>query len=41
MQNLGLLLGAEEPVEAADFFVDGGVFESRVEDVYRLVCARH
>jgi hypothetical protein len=41
MQNFGLLLGAEEPVKAGDFFVDGGVFESRVEDVNRLVCARH
>jgi hypothetical protein len=28
-------------VKAADLFVDGGVFEGRVEDIDRLVCARH
>src|SRR2546423_4120430 len=31
----------EQSVEAVDFVCDGGVFESRVEDVHRLVCARH
>src|SRR6185503_7787087 len=41
MGDFRLLRGVQESVEAADFFVDGGVFESRIEDVDRLVCARH
>jgi hypothetical protein len=28
-------------VKAVDLVVDGGVFESRIEDIDRLVCARH
>jgi hypothetical protein len=41
MRDFGLLLGTEHSVEAREFFVDGGVFEGRVEDIDRLVCARH
>ena len=32
---------AEQAVQAAELLVDGGVFERRVEDVDRLILARH
>ena len=41
MRGFRLRLGVKETVEAVDFVVDGGVFERRVEDVDRLVGARH
>ena len=41
MRDLRLLRSVQESVEAVDFVSDGGVFERRIEDVDRLVCARH
>jgi hypothetical protein len=41
MRDFGLLSRAKHAVEATDLFVDGGIFEGRVEDIDRLVCARH
>jgi hypothetical protein len=41
MVHLHLPGGTEETVQAIDLFLDGGVFESGVEDVHRLVLARH
>src|SRR5204863_6084085 len=40
MIELDLLRGAQEPVVAVEPFLDGGVFERGVEDVYRLVFTR-
>jgi hypothetical protein len=33
--------GVEEPVKAVELLLDGGVFERRIEDVHRLILARH
>jgi hypothetical protein len=41
MRDFRLLSCTEHSVEAADLFVDGGVFESGIEDIDRLVSARH
>ena len=39
--GLDLAVGVEQPVISGQLVVDGGVFECRVEDVHRLVYARH